>query len=161
MDLTSHLPWYATCEATMEFFLPPRVSRTRQMTPPPLRSPSPSQYARGRAAVPQSNLAELNPVFLLPPICPEGVVYLHPCPLSPPTSHPPFPPPPAPRPVVYYQAPLPVPVFHAAPASPAAPVPPDPEPWLVGLLQGPHQAAAAALLQRYLALLEYKVDNYM
>ena len=34
-DVDSHLPLYATCEATREFFLPPPALRTRQMTRPP------------------------------------------------------------------------------------------------------------------------------
>ena len=90
-----------------------------------------------------------------PPICPQGVVYLHPHPLRPPTPLPPSPPPPAPRLEVYQKAPLPEPAVQAAPAVPVAPVPLDPIPWWIGLLQGPHQAVSAALLQGYLALLEY------
>ena len=70
-------------------------------------------------------MAELNPAVLLPPICSQGVVYLHPRPLHPPTPHPPSPPSPTPRPVVYHQATLHVPVV---PAALAAPVPPDSEP---------------------------------
>ena len=101
------------------------------------------------------------PSFPCPPCSPPGDVYIHP---RPPTPHPPSPSPPplspAPRPVVY-QGPLPVPAVPAAPAAPAAPVPPDPEPWWIELLQGPHQAVSAALLHRYLTLLEYMVDSYM
>ena len=102
-------------------------------------------------------MAELNPDFLLPPIRPQGVVYLHTRPLCPPTPPPPSPPDPVPRPVVYQQAALPVPAIPAvpaAPAAPAAPVPCDPESWWIGLLQGPHQAVSTALLQRYLVLME-------
>ena len=92
-----------------------------------------------------------------PPIQPQGVVYLHPRPLRPPTPYPPSPPPPGPRPEVYQQAPFPVP---AAPAASVAPVP-DPAPWWSKFLQGPQGAMSAALLQRYLSLLEYTVDNYL
>ena len=45
------------------------------------------------------------------------------------TCLPSSPPGPAPRPIVYQQAPLPV------PAAPVAPVPPDPKLWWIGLLQ--------------------------
>ena len=74
------------------------------------------------------------PFFPCSPRSPPGDVYIHP---RPPTPHPPSPSPPprslVPRPVLNQQPPAPGPV--------GPPVP-------------------AALLQRYLALLEYTVDNY-
>ena len=107
---------------------------------------------------PFSPCSSLSPC---PPCSPPGTVYIHP---RPPTPYPlsPPPPPPAPRPVVYQQAPFPVPVAPVVPAAaPVAPVLPDQEPWWYGLLQGPHCAAAATLLHRYLSLLETTVDYYM
>ena len=105
--------------------------------------------------------APCPPYLPCSPRSPPGDVYLHP---RPPTPHPPSPSPPplspAPRPAVH-QGPPPVPVVPAAPAAPAVPAPPDPVPWWIELVQGPHQAASAALLHRYLTLLEFTVDNYM
>ena len=49
-DEDSHLPWYATDEATREFFLPSPASRTRQMTP----------HLAAAAALPQRYLTLLE-----------------------------------------------------------------------------------------------------
>ena len=133
---------------------------------PPFRSSSP---------IPMRKVAEPLPTVLLLPVHPQGGVYLHPPPqpfimrpLVPlrqprhsPTPHPPSSPPPVPRLEVYQQAPLPEPAVHCCSSCSCGFSSSKPIPWLIGLLQGPHQAVSATLLQQYLALLEYMLDNYM
>ena len=122
-----------------------------------------STYIHGFAPIMSPQVLVRCPPFPpCPPPCPsppvqhQGAVYLHQGPLRPPNPYPPSPPPPDPRPEVYQQAPFPV---LAAPAAPVALVP-DLAPWWMELLQGPQRAMSTALLQQYLTLLEYTVDNY-